>query len=126
MYNRNGVQDNDGASDQIALRNLLIWAAFMKHDDLCRVIVCHLHTRLCALLIASKIFKTHSRKYSLTSDSREHLAEIGKRFEQDAIEQLNNCYAFDRKKACILIMRENKIFGNVTCLQVNELFKNQL
>ncbi|CAF5012989.1 unnamed protein product [Rotaria sp. Silwood1] len=99
------------------IRDLFLWSVIMLRKDMCLVLIAHLSARICASLVASKVFKTCAQKYAYTIDMKTRLLEHANLFEKYAMKQLESCYYYDQVRACSLIIREIQLFGNVTCLQ---------
>ncbi|CAF4965190.1 unnamed protein product [Rotaria sp. Silwood1] len=100
------------------IRDLFLWSVIMLRKEMCLVLIGHLSARICASLIASKIFKKCAQKYANTINIKTRLLGDANLFEKYAMKKLESCYDYDPVMACGLIIREIHLFGNVTCLQV--------
>ncbi|CAF1400746.1 unnamed protein product, partial [Didymodactylos carnosus] len=99
------------------LRDLFLWALFTTEIELAKVILFHLKPRICAALIATRIYR-HFSKEAINAFTKEKLREQAMEFEQYASDCVEKCYAHNEKLTCELIIREVPLFGNVTCMQV--------
>jgi hypothetical protein len=97
----------------------------MGHVDSAKVLLVHLKPRICASLIASKIFTERSQKTDIFQ-IKEKLKNIAEEFESYAVNCIDSCYKCNETKACELILREIPLFGNITCAQVCDSETNSL
>lgn len=102
---------------QDKLRDLFLWSIFMGHVELAKVLLVHLKSRICASLIASKVFTEYSKRTNIIQ-LKEKMKSIADEFESYAVKCINNCYEYNETKACQLIFRQIPLFGNITCAQV--------
>ncbi|CAF3516067.1 unnamed protein product [Rotaria sp. Silwood1] len=103
------------------IRDLFLWSVIMLRKEMCLVLIGHLSARICASLIASKIFKKCAQKYANTINIKTRLLGDANLFEKYAMKKLESCYDYDPVMACGLIIREIHLFGNVTCLQLQAM-----
>jgi len=92
----------------------------MGHVELAKVLLVHLKPRICAALIASKIFTRYSQKTNIIQFA-EKMKNIADEFELYAIKCIDRCYKHNETKACELILRQIPLFGYITCAQVCEI-----
>jgi hypothetical protein len=110
--------NNEGSySKHELLRDLFLWSIFMDMPDMAKVILLHLKSRVCAALIASAIFKRYA-KASTTVDHKEKFRKQSEEFGAYAARFIDECYEYDERLACELLLRQIPLFGNVTCMQV--------
>jgi hypothetical protein len=102
------------------LRDLFLWSIFMDMPQMAKVLLIHIRSRVCAALIASAIFKKYS-KLSPTVDMNDKFRLQALEFETYAAMSLDKCYEYNDKRACELLLRQIPLFGNVTCIQVNQI-----
>ena len=98
-------------------RDLFLWSILTNRIEMSKVILSHMRTRICAALIASKIFKSYL-DYAYDNESKDLLREQAEQFESYANESLKRCYNYDEEKACEIAIRRIEVFGAVSCLQV--------
>ncbi|CAF3293085.1 unnamed protein product [Rotaria socialis] len=114
------VPDPEEAQKEVreyVYRDLFFWSILTNRIEMCKVIISHMQTRICAALIASKILKSF-KEFATDNESKEVLHSQAEQFEQYAIESLKCCYNYDEEKACEIAIRRIYIFGGVSCLQV--------
>ncbi|CAF0870280.1 unnamed protein product, partial [Didymodactylos carnosus] len=99
------------------IRDLFLWSLFTTEIDMAKVFLKHLKPRICAALIATRIYK-HFSKQAPNAFAQQKLKEQAEEFEEFATECVETCYAHDEKMTCELLIREVPLFGNVTCMQV--------
>ncbi|CAF4466447.1 unnamed protein product, partial [Didymodactylos carnosus] len=99
-------------------RDLFLWAILTNRVEIAKVIVSHMQNRICASLIASKVFKTFYSIYAADNDSKETVKQLADNFESYACECLKCCYNYDEEKACEIAIRRIKLFGGVSCIQI--------
>ena len=86
--------------------------------DMAKVLILHIRTRICAALSCAAILK--HRAYNAAANDRHHLyKQQAQDFENYAIDCINICYSKNEQKACELLIREQPLFGKITCMQVN-------
>ncbi|CAF1258158.1 unnamed protein product [Didymodactylos carnosus] len=105
----------DYKEEQI-LRDLFLWALFTTEIDLAKVFLLHLKPRICAALIATRVYK-HFSKEATNAFSKQKLMEQAMEFEKYATDCVETCYAYNEKLTCELLIREVPLFGYVTCMQ---------
>ena len=98
-------------------RDLFLWSILTNRIEMAKIFLNHIQTRICACLIASKIFKSYLA-YATDNESKDVLSCQAKQFEEYADECLKSCYNYDEEKACEIAIRSLDLFGGVTCLQV--------
>jgi hypothetical protein len=102
---------------ELVYRDLFLWAILTNRIEMSKVILSQMETRICAALIASKIFKSYLH-FALDNESKDVLRSQAHQFEEYANEFLKSCYNYDEEKACEIAIRRVNLFGGVTCLQV--------
>jgi hypothetical protein len=102
------------------LRDLFLWSIFMDMPEMAKVLLLHIRSRICAGLVASALFKTYSES-SPTVDMKDKFDRQALEFETNAAMSLNKCYEYNEKRACELLLRQIPLFGNITCIQVNQI-----
>ena len=83
-----------------------------------KVFLLHMHSRTCAALVASAIFKRYSDA-SQTVYVKEKYRVQSLEFESYAAKSIEICYQYNESLACELLLRQIPLFGNVTCMQVS-------
>lgn len=111
-------QAKESYTTQIMLRDLFLWSVFMDMPEMAKVLLVHIHSRVCAALVASAIFKKYSRN-SNTVYLKEKFQNQSLEFETYAATFINKCHEYNEKLACEILLREIPLFGCVTCMQVN-------
>lgn len=106
---------------QFAYRDLFLWSILTNRIEMAKVILSQMETRICAALIASKIFKSYL-SFSSDNETKDILSSQANQFEEYANEFLKSCYNYDEVKACEIAIRRINIFGGVTCLQVDRTY----
>lgn len=119
LYKRHS-KDDKNYLQQHKLRDFFLWSVFMGHVELAKVLLVHLKPRICASLIASKIF-TEFSKITNILEFKEKMTNIAEEFELYAVKCIDSCYKYNETKACELILRQIPLFGNITCAQVYEI-----
>ena len=111
------------AKDYI-IRDLFLWSIVMNYMDLAKVFISHMKDRICGALIATEIFSHLRDTFSDTvhGDKKEHLTQWINYFEQYAINCMDLCFKNDPDMARILTIQRVETFGDVTCLQVRDVF----
>ncbi|CAF1034271.1 unnamed protein product [Adineta steineri] len=99
------------------LRDLFLWSVFMDMPEIAKILLIHQQSRICAALIASAIFKRYS-KLSLTVDLKEKFKNQADDFGKYAADFINDCYKYNERSACELLLRQIPLFGNITCMQI--------
>ena len=105
---------------ELVSRDLFFWAVLTNRVEMAKVLISHMPTRICAALIASKVFKSYESLAS-NNESKDLLTAQADQFEEYANELLKCCYNYDEELACEIAIRRIYPFGGVTCLQVNHL-----
>ena len=103
---------------QAMLRDLLYWSIFTDRMEMAKVLLLHLRTRICAALSCAAILQCGARM-ATTSDQRHFYRQHAKDFEMYATDCINICYSKSERKACELLIRQEPLFGGITCMQVN-------
>lgn len=101
---------------QEMLRDLLYWSIFSNRIDMAKVFILHIRTRICAALSCTAILRRRATK-ALTNDQDHWYTQQADDFEIYAIDCINACYAKNERKACELLIREQPLFGKITCTQ---------
>ncbi|CAF0984122.1 unnamed protein product [Adineta steineri] len=99
------------------LRDLFLWSVFMDMPEMAKILLIHQQSRICAALIASAIFKQYS-KLSLTVNLKEKFQNQADDFGKYAADFINDCYKYNERSACELLLRQVPLFGNITCMQI--------
>jgi hypothetical protein len=118
--NASEVPDPEEAEKEVrelVYRDLFLWSILTNRIEMSKVILSHMQTRICAALIASKVFKSYL-KFASDNESKDVLRSQAAQFEEYANECLKSCYNYDEEKACEIAIRRINIFGGVSCLQV--------
>jgi len=102
---------------ELVYRDLFLWSILTNRIEMSKVILSHMETRICAALIASKLFKSYLH-FALDNELKDVLYSQANQFEEYANECLKCCYNYDEEKACEIAIRRINIFGGVSCLQV--------
>jgi len=103
---------------QAMLRDLLYWSIFTDRMDMAKVLLLHIRTRICAALSCAAILRNRSRM-ATTNDQHHRYKQQAKDFEIYATECIDACYSKSERKACELLIREEPLFGKITCMQVS-------
>ena len=106
----------DTVEDKV-YRDLFFWAILTNRIEMAQVFLSYMKNRICAALIASKVFKSYI-SYAQDNESKELLTSQGEQFETYANECLKSCYNYEEETACEIAIRRINLFGSVTCLQV--------
>ncbi|CAF1054407.1 unnamed protein product [Adineta steineri] len=118
--NESEIPDPEEAEKEVrelVYRDLYLWSILTNRIELSKILLNHMETRICALLIASKIFRSYFY-YASDNESKDVICCQITQFEEYANECLKCCYNFDEEKACEIAIRRLNIYGGVTCLQV--------
>ncbi|CAF0766794.1 unnamed protein product [Rotaria sp. Silwood1] len=102
---------------ELVFRDLFLWSILTNRIEMSKVILSHMQTRICAALIASKIFKSYEY-FAYDNESKDVLHHQADYFEAYANECLKCCYNANEEMAGEIAIRRINIFGNVSCLQV--------
>ena len=103
--------------EELVYRDLFLWSILTNRIEMSKVLLSHMQTRVCAALVASKIFKSY-HAYASDNESKEILSLQADQFETYANECLKCCYNNNEEKACEVAIRRVRIFGGMSCLQV--------
>ena len=103
--------------EELVYRDLFLWSILTNRIEMSKVFLGHMQTRICAALVASKIFKSYLA-YASDNESKDILASQANQFETYAKECLKCCYNYDEEKACEIAIRRIPMFGGMSCLQV--------
>jgi hypothetical protein len=103
---------------QAMLRDLLYWCIFTDRIDMAKVLLLHIRTRICAALSCAAILRNRLDE-ATTNDKRNLFKGQAKDFEMYATDCINACYSKSERKACELLIREEPLFGKITCMQVS-------
>ncbi|CAF0952112.1 unnamed protein product, partial [Didymodactylos carnosus] len=104
-------------TQQEMFRDLFIWSVFMNFPKMAKVFLSYLEPRICASLIASKVFKKCSEEVT-DIDLKQKFELQALEFEIYAAKCVDTCYEHSKDLACELLLRQIPLFGNVTCMQV--------
>ncbi|CAF0929325.1 unnamed protein product [Adineta steineri] len=99
------------------IRDLFLFSVFMDMPEMAKILLIHQQSRICAALIASAIFKRYSKK-SLTVNLKEKFQIQADDFGKYAADFINDCYKYNERSACELLLRQVPLFGNITCMQI--------
>ncbi|CAF1493524.1 unnamed protein product [Adineta ricciae] len=102
---------------QEMLRELFLWSVYAGYKDMAFILLLQIESRMIAALIAACIAQRLSRAAD-TLDVQHRYKEYAKEYEAYATECAKKCYEHNERLACQLMLRENQIFGNMTCMQV--------
>ncbi|CAF1532094.1 unnamed protein product [Adineta ricciae] len=120
VNNDSEIPDPEDAQKEVrelVFRDLFLWSILTNRIEISKVLLNHMETRICGLLIASKIFRSYLH-FASDTESKEVLSNQAKQFEEYASECLKCCYNFDEEKACEIAIRRINVYGGVSCLQV--------
>jgi hypothetical protein len=106
---------------QAMLRDLLYWSILTDRMDMAKVFLLHIRTRICGALSCAAILRNRASKVA-TSDRGHRYEQQAKDFEMYATDCINACYSKSERKTCELLIREQPLFGKITCMQVNFVF----
>ncbi len=106
---------------QAMLRDLLYWSILTDRMDMAKVFLLHIRTRICGALSCAAILRNRANK-ATTSDQGHWYEQQAKDFEMYATDCINACYSKSERKACELLIREQPLFGRITCMQVSFVF----
>lgn len=102
---------------QEMLRELFLWSVYAGYSDIAFVLLLQLEARISAALIAACV----ARRLSLLAsnlDLRRTFDQQTKDYEEYARACVTACYRHNERLACQLLVRENVLFGDATCMQV--------
>ncbi|CAF1336004.1 unnamed protein product [Rotaria sordida] len=88
-----------------------------RYVDIAFVLLLQLESRMGAALIAAGMAQ-HLSLSASTLDVRHTYTEQAEKYEAYATDCINACYKHNERLACQLLLRENPLFGNVTCMQI--------
>lgn len=109
---------------EVIYRDIFLWCVLTFRLPMAKVILGQMKTRICSALIASQLLKSFI-SYAPDHDSRDALSDEANLFETYAIEFVRCSYLYNKQNACELIMREVKLYGGVTCLQMAIIANNK-
>ncbi|CAF1301627.1 unnamed protein product [Rotaria sordida] len=89
----------------------------ISYVDIAFVLLLQLESRMGAALIAAGMAQ-HLSLSASTLDVRHTYTEQAEKYEAYATDCINACYKHNERLACQLLLRENPLFGNVTCMQI--------
>ncbi|CAF1154197.1 unnamed protein product [Adineta steineri] len=109
--------------------DIFLWCIVTYRLAMAKIILGQMKTRICSALIASKILKSLTQ-YAPDHGAKEILRLEADVFETYAIEFVRCSYMYNKQQTCELIIRQVKLYGNVTCLQMaiagdNKKFLNE-
>ncbi|CAF3344944.1 unnamed protein product [Rotaria sp. Silwood1] len=99
------------------MRDLFLWAVLMNRIEMAKVFLSFMKNRICPALIATKILKQY-HSVATYGDLKKAYIKDATYFEKYAITCLDKCDDHDVHKSCEIILRQNELYGYVTCLQV--------
>ena len=102
---------------QEMLRELFLWSVYAGYSDIAFIILLQLESRISAALIAACIARRLSL-FVINLDLRRTFNQQTKDYEEYARACITACYKHNERLACQLLVRENLLFGDVTCMQV--------
>ena len=105
-------------------RDIFLWCVLTCRLATAKIILGRMNSRICSALIASKILKSLT-DYAPDHESKDRLYSEASIFDTYAIEFVRCSYSYDKEQACELIMRQVKIYGDVTCLQMAIVAENK-
>lgn len=103
--------------EQEMLRDLFLWSVYVGYVDIAFVLLLQLKSRIGAALVAAGIAKYLSSNAG-NLDTRNTYNGHRIAYETYATACIEACYGHNEQLACELLLRENLLFGNVTCIQV--------
>ncbi len=98
-------------------RDLFLWSILTHRLPMGKIFLGQMKTRICSALLASKVLKSLSN-YAPDHESKKILLSEADDFETHAIEFVRCSYSYNKQLTCELIMRQVKLYGDVTCLQM--------
>lgn len=98
-------------------RDLFIWSILQNQIDMAKVFLARMNYRICASLIATKIFRKFHEKAN-RMDHKIEYATHAEYFENYAIECVKCCDKEDEEQTDEFVLQRIDSFGGVTCLQV--------
>jgi hypothetical protein len=102
------------------LRDLLYWSIFTDRIDMAKILLLHLRIRICTALSCAAILRNRASVATI-SDQGDFYRQQAIDFEMYATDCINICYLTNERKACELLIREQLLFGKITCMQVRRL-----
>jgi len=107
-------------SEQEMIRDLFLWSVFMDLPQISKVLLVNLRPRICGALIASAIFKEYAA-ISQNIDFKQKMKIQADDFEFYAARCIDQCYDYNDRTGCELLLRRIPLFGMVTCMQVSQI-----
>ncbi|CAF0830997.1 unnamed protein product [Rotaria sordida] len=99
------------------LRELFLWSVYAGYSDIAFIPLLQLESRISAALIAACIARRLSL-FAINLDLRRTFDQQTKDYEEYASACVTACYKHNERLACQLLVRENLLFGDVTCMQI--------
>lgn len=116
---RNGILAEE--LTQAMLRDILYWSIFTNRIKMAKVLILHIRSRICAALTCAAILRNCAVQ-ATSSDQGHRYRQHAKDFEMYATDCINTCYSKSERKACELLIREQPLFGKITCMQVSFIY----
>ncbi len=105
---------------QQMLRDLFLWSVYAGYSDIAFVLLLQIKSRMSAALIAAGIARRLSL-YATSIDTCHRFHQQAEQYEMYATVCIIACYNQNKRFAYHLLLRENPLFGNVTCMQVSDI-----
>ena len=104
---------------QEMLRDLFLWSVYTHNVDIAFVLLLQLESRIGAALVAAAMAERLSFAAPYAGIRNKY---NGHRiaYEEYATACINACYRRNERLACQLLLRESRLFGNITCMQVSQ------
>ncbi|CAF3799568.1 unnamed protein product [Adineta steineri] len=102
---------------QDMLRELFVWSVYAGYPDIAFVLLLQIESRIAAALIGVRIAQRISL-FANSLDLRHKYSQQAKDYEEYAKACIIACYQHNERLACQLLVRENPLFGDVTCMQL--------
>jgi hypothetical protein len=103
---------------QKMLRELFIWSVYAGYSDIAFVLLLQIKSRMSAALIAAGIARRLSL-FATSTDIRHRFYQQAEEYETYGTTCIIACYNQNKRFSGHLLLRENPLFGNVTCMQVS-------
>ena len=104
---------------QQMLRDLFLWSVYAGYVDIAFVLLLQLKSRISAALVAAGIAERLSSTAS-NLNTRNTYNEHRIAYEEYATACVKACYRHNERLACQLLLREVRLFGNITCMQASD------
>jgi hypothetical protein len=108
------------------LRDIFLWSVYEGYVDIAFVLLLQLKSRISAALVAAGMAH-HLSSMGQSPHMRNTYKEHRAAYDEYATACIDACYKYNERLACELLLREIRLFGNITCMQVSstQLFTRQ-